>query len=103
MKIIYSKQSKEQLFGIKAFISQDNKKAAVEYLAKLKSKIEILSEYPYIGAVNATANAHHIRDYVALGYKVIYKINVETIIVLAIYKYVDFDEKQMLTQKEVWS
>jgi hypothetical protein len=30
-----------------------------------------------------------------LGYKIIYKINIKTITVLAIYKYVDFDEKQI--------
>ena len=38
---------------------------------------------------------NHIRDFVVFGYKVIYKINKESLIILAIYKYVDFDEKQI--------
>ena len=37
-------------------------------------------------------NIETIRDYVVLGYKVIYKINKNSISVLAVYKYIDFDE-----------
>lgn len=95
MKIIYSKQAKEQLYSIKEYIAQDNKTIAIEYLSRIKYKIEMLRDYPYIGKVNATLNMNHIRDFVVFGYKVIYKINKENLIILAIYKYVDFDEKQI--------
>jgi len=37
-------------------------------------------------------NVETIRDYVVLGYKVIYKNNKKSIIILAVYKYIDFDE-----------
>ena len=95
MKIIYSKESYEQLQNIKKFISLDNKKTAIQYLSKIKNKIEILVIYPYIGKINVTMNMHHIRDYVVLGYKVIYKINKENITILAIYKYIDFNEREI--------
>jgi hypothetical protein len=35
-------------------------------------------------------NLKRIRDFVVFGYKVIYKINAESITVLAIYKNIDF-------------
>ncbi|WP_041672340.1 type II toxin-antitoxin system RelE/ParE family toxin [Sulfurimonas denitrificans] len=100
MKIVYSKESYEQLQNIKKFISLDNKKTAIQYLSKIKNKIEILVTYPYIGKINATMNMHHIRDYVVLGYKVIYKINKENITILAIYKYIDFNERDIFHDDE---
>ncbi len=95
MKIIYSKQAKEQLYNIKEYIAQDNKTIAIEYLLRIKYKIEILRHYPYIGKMNATFNMNHIRDFVVFGYKIIYKINKESLIILAIYKHIDFNEKQI--------
>ncbi len=92
MKIIYSIQAKKQLYSIKEYISLDSRKNAIEYLSKIKNKIEILSFYPYIGKVNSTFNLDYIRDFVVFGYKIIYKINKENILILAIYKYIDFDE-----------
>ena len=53
MKIIYSKQAKEQLYSIKEYIAQDNKTIAIEYLSRIKYKIEMLRHYPFIGKVNA--------------------------------------------------
>ncbi len=100
MKIIYSKQAKEQLYSIKEYIAHDNKTVAIEYLSKIKYKIEMLMHYPYIGKVNATFNMNHIRDFVVFGYKVIYKINKESLTILTIYKYVDFDEKQISLEEK---
>lgn len=45
-------------------------------------------------------NMPHIRDYVVLGYKVIYKINKENITILAIYKYIDFNEREISNADE---
>jgi len=95
MKIIYSSEVKKQLQNIKDFIALDNKKRAIAYLKKIKEKIEILGKYPYIGKVNLTMENPNIREFIILGYKVIYKINEKSITVLAIYKYIDFDEDNM--------
>ncbi len=92
MKIIYSAEVKIQLQNIKEFIALNNKKRAISYLKKIKEKIEILAKYPYIGKVNPTMDNANIREFVILGYKVIYKINENSLTVLAIYKYIDFDE-----------
>ncbi len=95
MKIIYSHSAKEQLFQIKEYIARDNRQRAITYLKQIKSKIEILGKYPYIGKVNSTMNNPKIRDFVLLGYKIIYKINVQSIMILSVYKYIDFDESSL--------
>lgn len=92
MKIIYSFLAKQQLYSIKEYIALDNKEISIEYLSKIKNKIEILGNFPYIGKINSTFNLEYIRDFVAFGYKIIYKINKKSILILAIYKYIDFDE-----------
>ena len=91
-RIIYPAEAKKQLSDIKEYISKDSNSNAARYLRKIKHKIELIGKFPFIGKVNATMNVDHIRDYVVLGYKVIYKINKKSITILAIYKHIDFDE-----------
>lgn len=101
MKIIYSKQAKDQLYSIKEYIAQDNKVVAIEYLSRIKHKIEMLKDYPYIGKINTTFNMEYIREFVVFGYKVIYKINKKSLTILAIYKYINFDEKQINFEDDI--
>ena len=54
MKLLYSQEAREQLKNIKEYISKDNKDVAVQHLLKIKLKLEILQDYPYIGKVNST-------------------------------------------------
>ena len=61
MKLLYSQEAREQLKNIKEYISKDNKYVAIQYLLKIKSKLEILEDYPYIGKVNSTFNIENIR------------------------------------------
>ena len=96
MKIVYSSLTKEQLYNIKEYISLDNKKNEIIFLSKIKNKIEILATYPYLGKINTTFNLDNIRDFVIFGYKIIYKINKESILILSIYKYIDFDENSLI-------
>ena len=92
MKLLYSQEAREQLKNIKEYISKDNKDVAVQHLLKIKLKLEILEDYPYIGKVNSTFNIENIRELVVFGYKIIYKINQKSVYIMAIYKYIDFDE-----------
>ncbi len=95
LKIVYTKQAKQQLYDIRDYIAKDSKTTAVKYLSKIKYKIEMLGHYPYIGKVNTTMDLKYIRDFIIFGYKVIYKINTKTILILAIYKQIDFDENSI--------
>lgn len=95
MKIIYTKQAQTQLKAIKAFIAKDNLSAATTHLLQIKSKIERLADFPFIGQVNPILNNPAVRDWVILGYKVIYKLSENQLVILAIYKNIDFDESTL--------
>lgn len=95
IKVFYSKLASEQLYAIKEYIASDSKLVAIKFLQRIKDKIEILATYPYLGKINESFGIQSIRDFVVFGYKIIYKIDEEKIIILAIYKYVDFDEKSV--------
>lgn len=95
VKIIYTKQVKEQLLNIKKHIAKNNKQAAILHLKLMKEKFELLQDFPYLGKVNSTFSNSSIRDLVVLGYKVIYKINQNTIELLAVYKRVNLDESKL--------
>ena len=92
IKIRYTREVKQQLADIKEHISKGSQKNAIKHLLHIKSKIELLGKFPFIGKVNATMNIEAVREYIVLGYKVIYKINNKSITVLAVYKYINFDE-----------
>ncbi|RLA06277.1 MAG: hypothetical protein DRQ51_09865 [Gammaproteobacteria bacterium] len=92
IKIIYTKQSLKHLQQIKEFISKNNPQNANNFLLKIKQQIELLVEFPQIGKVNLTMNHENIRDYVVQGYKIIYKINDNNILIIAVYKNTNFDE-----------
>lgn len=95
MKIIYALEAKNQLLAIKEYIAIDNKNRAIQHLREIKTKIELLAKYPYLGKINATIDNERVREFVVMGYKVIYKINEKSITVLVIYKYIDFDETSL--------
>ncbi|MDD2652164.1 MAG: type II toxin-antitoxin system RelE/ParE family toxin [Sulfurimonas sp.] len=95
MRIIYTELSIQQLQNIREYISLDSKKTAIAHLSNIKNKIEILSTYPYIGKINASVNSENIREYVVLGYKVIYQISNDKLYILAIYKNIDFNEEDL--------
>jgi plasmid stabilization system protein ParE len=62
MKIIYTKQALTQLKAIKTFIAQDNPKAAKTHLLQIKSKIELLADFPFIGQINPILNKPSVRN-----------------------------------------
>lgn len=95
MKIIYTKQAQTQLKAIKAFVAKDNLTTATTHLLQIKSKIELLADFPFIGQINPILNKQAVRDWVILGYKVIYKVSENQLVILAIYKNIDFDESTL--------
>jgi plasmid stabilization system protein ParE len=100
VEIKYTKQAKDQLLKIKKFIALDNKLLAIKYLTKIKRKVEMLSMFPYVGKINSTLNSKNVRDYIVCGYKVIYKVNVEAILIVAIYKNIIFNEKTISNKEQ---
>jgi len=95
MKIMYTKQAPIQLKEGKAFIAKDKPRAAKTHLLQIESKMELLADLPFIGQINPIRNKQSVRDWVVLGYKVIYKVSENQLVILAIYKNIDFDDSTL--------
>lgn len=93
MRIDYSKEAKKELLNIRNFIAQSSSFNSVEYTQELVKRINGMLEFPYIGKVNRTFNRKDIRDLFIDGYKIIYKIESERIVVVILYKYIELNEK----------
>ncbi len=68
MRIIYTQSVKNQLHTIKEYISRNSRDIALRHLQNIKSQIELIGRYPYIGKVNTTVNNPKIRDFIVMGY-----------------------------------
>jgi plasmid stabilization system protein ParE len=95
MKVNFSQDSKEFIFKLKSHISKDNPAIAKSYIMKLVSRIRDMLQHPYIGKINATFDNENIREIVLDGMKIIYKIYPNSIGIVMIYKYIDFDESNL--------
>ena len=95
MKVNFSHDSKEYIFKLKAHISLDNPARAKSYTIKLVSRIKEMLEYPYIGKVNATFDDEAVREIILDGIKIIYKIYPNSVVVVMIYRYIDFNESDI--------
>lgn len=95
MRIEYSKEAKDELLNIRNFIAQSSQFNSIEYTQELVGRINGMLEFPYIGKINRTFGQKDIRDLFVDGYKIIYKIQIDVIIILVLYKYVQFNEKQI--------
>ena len=95
MKINFSKKSKDYLADLKNFIAKDSLTNAKNYISKLIHKITKTLQYPNIGKINQVYNREDIREIFIDGHKVIYKINQKSVLILVVYKYIDFDEPSL--------
>lgn len=100
--IDYTQLARTQLGEIKAYIAKESPSIAASHLRQIKQKIELLIDFPYLGRANTTFGIESIRDLVVLGYKIIYKIESDAIVVLTVYRYVDFDERRLRKYLDKW-
>ena len=95
MKVNFSHESKEFIFKLKGHIALDNPSRAKSYTIKLVSRIKDMLQHPYIGKVNATFDDESIREVILDGIKIIYKIYPNSVAVVMIYRYIDFNESDI--------
>lgn len=58
-------------------------------------------QHPYVGKVNTTFDDETIREIVLDGIKIIYKIYPKSVVVLMIYRYIDFNESNIDTENSL--
>lgn len=97
MQIDYSNQSIDDLSKIGEFIAKDSRNRAVEYLKKLKTKIELLIHFPLIGMECQSKKIYEdCRIMIFESYLIFYTIKKESIRINRILHHsVNYQEKPL--------
>ena len=95
MKVSFSKDAKEFILNNKKFIAKDNPKVAKRYTKKFISRIINMLNFPNIGKVNMVFDDENIREISLDGMKIIYKKYPNSVVVLMVYRYINFDESTL--------
>jgi len=77
LKIVESKQFKDELKAIAYYIRRDNLSASVEFVQTLKKKIKHLADSPYQYRKSVYFHHDNIRDMIYKGYTIVYEIDSE--------------------------
>ncbi|HQR73776.1 MAG TPA: type II toxin-antitoxin system RelE/ParE family toxin [Sulfurovum sp.] len=77
MKIIESKQFKDELRVIAFYIKKDKLSASLSFVTLLKKKIRDLKDFPYQYKKSIYFDNEEIRDMVYTGYTIVYEVNQE--------------------------
>lgn len=86
MKLVYTDEAIEDLKRLREFIAIHNPSAAARIATELVGKIELLADFPNIGAPVAMAPVpDSVRDMVFGQYVVRYSVHASTLIVLRIW------------------
>ena len=87
MKVIESRQFKDELRAIAFYIKKDKLSASIDFVKNLKKTIKRLVDFPYQYKKSIYFDNDEIRDMVYRGYTVIYEINTEkdTLVLLSIF------------------
>jgi addiction module RelE/StbE family toxin len=97
MQIDYSDQSIDDLSKIGEYIAQNSKNRAVEFLKKLKNKIELLIHFPFIGMECESKGIYEdCRVMIFESYLIFYAIKKESIRINRILHHsVNYQEKPL--------
>ena len=87
MKIIESKQFKDELRAIAFHIRKDKLSASLRFVTNLKKSILHLKDFPYQHKKSIYFANDLIRDMVYMGYTIVYEVNTEqnTLEILSIF------------------
>ncbi|EHO40667.1 addiction module toxin, RelE/StbE family [Caldithrix abyssi DSM 13497] len=84
MKIIWSPRSKVQLIDIAEYISLDKPEAAHRWLENVFQEVEKLKLFPKSGRKVPEINQEDIREIIFGNYRIIYKIEIDLIIIASV-------------------
>lgn len=82
--IIWSHRATEDLESIAAYIALDSKAYASSVIRKILQKTRALADFPQMGRVVPEFGDDSIREIFAYSYRIIYKIERESVVVASI-------------------
>jgi addiction module RelE/StbE family toxin len=83
-KVVWSPEAVEDIESIVEYISRDSEFYATSVVTKIIDLVETLDKFPLIGRVIPELNDESIRERFVYSYRVIYRVEKERILILAI-------------------
>jgi len=74
-KIVWTEPAIQNLQDATAYISRDNREAAIRFGKELFQHIEVLNSFPYIGPVYPRGSDGNARQIVFRKYRIFYRVN----------------------------
>lgn len=84
-KIFWTRQSREDLRDVRAFIARDAPATASAFVRRLRRSVERLREFPESGQVVPELGRKEIREILRGNYRIIYRVAENRIDILAVY------------------
>ena len=85
IKIVWTRQAREDLREIRAFIAREAPVTAAIFVRRLRKSVERLREFPRSGRVVPELNRNDIREILKGNYRIIYRVAESRIEILVIY------------------
>jgi plasmid stabilization system protein ParE len=95
VKVVWTKEALSRLAEIENFISQDSPGRAERFLQYLLDRGDSVFENPQIGRVGPEISNPNIREIIARGYRIVYRIQEKVIEILTVFEghmLLDIDE-----------
>ena len=96
MKILWTKEALLRLQEIEDYISKDNPAIAIEFVDKLITVAETLTDNPELGRVIPELSLEKIRELLYKNYRIVYLIKKNSIYILTV-----FEGHQLLNKEEI--
>jgi addiction module RelE/StbE family toxin len=96
MKIIWSPLAVERMEEISDYIAYDKPLAANKWINNIFNKVKLLKNNPKMGRIVPELNIDTIRELIFGNYRLIYRFNMKSIIILTIR-----NSKQLLTFEDI--
>jgi len=85
LKVIESKQFKDELRAIAFYIKKDKPTASIAFVSNLKKLLKGLVDFPYKYRQSIYFENKDIRDLTYVGYTIVYVVNEDYIEILSIF------------------
>ncbi len=96
MKLFWTKEALLRLQEIEEYISRDNPIVAMEFVDKLISVAETITDYPKKGRIVPELSLENIRELIHKNYRIVYLIKKNAVVILTV-----FEGHQLLKKEEI--
>ena len=86
MKVRWTRNAAFDLAGVAGFIAEDNPKAAVALVQKIKDSVRKVARFPRSGRIVPEFGDEGIREIIVGHYRIIYRLALKSLEILSVFE-----------------